>query len=168
MTPCSWFAKSRVQFKIQTLFLFLITVFGTSCNYIPCANSAKDWVHIAPSALQEFQAIEIELGANPEFVDAFANDGDLFLRTLDTSAYMSFNVPLLMNWYRNGGGFISIEPGHKYICYRDRERGAYTSGAYLEQGVSRRKYTLVAQVVETMTLENGWKAEVLTCTGCNQ
>lgn len=103
-------------------------------------------------------------------MDRFSNKGYLFLRELDTSKYLSYSMPKVMDWFRKGRGYISFEKRDTSFCYKECIHGFNTTNGYVYYKPFGKKhdYKTGVQITDTLSINDIWIAHVVTCSGCEE
>jgi hypothetical protein len=149
--------------------IFWISLIFYSCkNSRKCEDDEKRWINESPIVLKEFIEVKQEILSNKIFLNEFVQEGTLFLRPMDSDKYLNHEMPNLNNWFNMGRGYISFSETDTSFCFKSCEKGSYTMYATIEKlsNIEIKSYNESVIILDTMILENSWKAIVTECNGC--
>ena len=155
------------HFRAGLFSLGLAGLFG-GCGPPECAEDIELWIDEAPAALEEFLAVREEVLADTAFIREQHGRARLFLMARDTAGYPKSRLPKLTAWFRHGRSHIDISAQSTSFCFRECVAGHYSAYGSVYFLRKQHDYKLGVEVLDSLSLGNGWYAHVRTCRGCDE
>lgn len=155
---------------ILLLLLAFATTVHQSCILDKCRYQVDDWRELAAGDNAEMRGLLKELAAygyEPTDDQVFIRSWDQSMFGIDSSTSLH-DMPKVKQWMRNHPeGFISFRNGEIQVqLYRCQFYSEYNASLYNYRPETH-QFKLGVELVDSLSIGNGWYYWVTKCSGCD-